>query len=550
MKTTTVKTEVEFVTRLLSDVRSGKLRVPKFQRPFVWNHEKVRRLLDSILKGYPIGSIFVWDTSERFENFDRVGPIRVAIDQPPQPTPVGYLLDGHQRLSTLIGVLTASEAELEASEANGVFRVYFNLQRQEFEHTRRPEIWHFPVRCLIDTNDFIDECERIRREAKDSAVEWIQRAKHLVTIFQNCQVGVTRVFHAEMSEAIEAFTRLNTEGVRMTPEQIFFALSYQEGDLDVAAEVDRIVEDVLASRNYGDISRTALLRVLLAAMEKDIYGAAANWRDIVKNERDTLKAAIGAVRESLEPALDLLAEVGASSQKALPYALQLVMLSEYFRIAKGQPSDQHLEALKRWFWVSSFTGAYMVGSSTRFNAAVDAARGLARGKDVTTDLELDVPALPLPERFHQRAARVRAFFLFLKSLGPIDPTSHEPSHGVLDAGLGDARPIFKNADGAMLLGNRALLGKGFSGDPVTAFRKLADCGADERERILKSHGISEVAWAALLRGDDGQFAATRRLDLVALETEFMKKCQVTPPRTSGAGGHLALTLDPVDDSDT
>jgi len=549
MKTASVKTEVIFVTSLLADLRSGKLRVPKFQRPFVWNHEKVRRLLDSILKGYPIGSIFVWDTSERFENLERVGPIRVAVDQPPEPTPVGYLLDGHQRLSTLIGVLTASESELTENDIGGVFQVYFNLERQEFEHTRLPRPHHFPVRCLIDTGDFLDECERLRREARESAADWILRAKRLVAIFQGCQVGVTRVFHTDMSEAIEAFTRLNTEGVRMTPEQIFFALSYQEGDLNVAAEIDRIGEEVLSPRNYSDISRTALLRVLLAALEKDIYGTAANWRDIVKNERDNLRDAIDAVGRSLGPALDLLRDLGASSQKVLPYALQLVLLSEYFRISNGDVSTDHQSVLRRWFWVTSFSGAFMVGSSTRFNEAVEAARRLARGDDVTAVLDLEVPALALPERFHQRAARVRTFFLFLKSLGPIDPVSLQPIDHTLDAGLVDARPIFRTAESGMLLGNRALLGKNFSGDPVVAFRQLEGRSDAEKGRVLLSHGISEAAWRALTVNDERRFAELRRAHLIEVEIEFMKRQGVAPPRTATATGYNEMPPDPIEDWD-
>lgn len=188
MKTAIVKTEVKFVTDLLAELRNGRLRVPKFQRPFVWNQDKMRRLLDSIVRGYPIGSIFVWETSKRYENLARVGPVTVEVDQPEEPASVGYLLDGHQRLSTLMGTLAASDNEL--TENGSVFRAYYNLKTNEFEHTRRAEIHHFPLWKLMDTNDFLEQCEEIREKAPESAAEWNARARALVGVFQKCAVGL------------------------------------------------------------------------------------------------------------------------------------------------------------------------------------------------------------------------------------------------------------------------------------------------------------------------------------------------------------------------
>ncbi len=56
---TSVKPEVVFVEELLADIRNGQLRIPRFQRPFVWEPRRMRNLFDSIYKSYPIGSLLI-----------------------------------------------------------------------------------------------------------------------------------------------------------------------------------------------------------------------------------------------------------------------------------------------------------------------------------------------------------------------------------------------------------------------------------------------------------------------------------------------------------
>ena len=52
------------VGEILTDVKNGKIGLPDLQRPFVWPDSKVRELLDSMMKGYPIGYIMLWSSPE------------------------------------------------------------------------------------------------------------------------------------------------------------------------------------------------------------------------------------------------------------------------------------------------------------------------------------------------------------------------------------------------------------------------------------------------------------------------------------------------------
>lgn len=89
------------VGNILKDVQTGKIGLPDLQRPFVWGNEKVRDLLDSMLRGYPIGYVMLWDSPS-----DDAGK-RSAIgsNQKVYAVPKSLVIDGQQRLTALLSSL-------------------------------------------------------------------------------------------------------------------------------------------------------------------------------------------------------------------------------------------------------------------------------------------------------------------------------------------------------------------------------------------------------------------------------------------------------------
>ena len=133
---------------LLEDVQRGHIRVPRFQRPFVWTDEQRLELLQSVRDNMPIGSLLVWRTIKfKLASFPRVGPHvipRIAESAP--STGWQYLLDGHQRVSTLLGLLLppnvvtpASDLfdEEEEDEEDIDWDIQYDLLAQEFVFARK-----------------------------------------------------------------------------------------------------------------------------------------------------------------------------------------------------------------------------------------------------------------------------------------------------------------------------------------------------------------------------------------------------------------------------
>jgi uncharacterized protein with ParB-like and HNH nuclease domain len=61
----------------MSDIDKGTIKIPQFQRDFVWNKEKSAKLLDSIVKGYPIGTFILWKTKEELRSLRNIGGLEL-----------------------------------------------------------------------------------------------------------------------------------------------------------------------------------------------------------------------------------------------------------------------------------------------------------------------------------------------------------------------------------------------------------------------------------------------------------------------------------------
>lgn len=113
------------ITKLIERISSGDIRIPAFQRDFVWEPEQVAFLLDSIYKGFPIGTMILWKTDKRLETEKRLGCFE--LPPPKKDYPVNYVLDGQQRLTSLFSVF---QTELNPVSEEWV-DVYFDMSAQE-----------------------------------------------------------------------------------------------------------------------------------------------------------------------------------------------------------------------------------------------------------------------------------------------------------------------------------------------------------------------------------------------------------------------------------
>lgn len=143
---------------LLADVSRGNIKIPAFQREYVWKDEQIMSLLDSIYRGYPVGSLLLWSTKESLKHERNVGGFK--LPETPEDYPVNYLLDGQQRLTTLYGVFN-SDAETAEPDLAKRFDVCFVPTSGSFVHASTPEAaGGINMRVVLDTTKLLPELAR------------------------------------------------------------------------------------------------------------------------------------------------------------------------------------------------------------------------------------------------------------------------------------------------------------------------------------------------------------------------------------------------------
>ena len=532
-KRTEVVPEVIFLGKLVERVAAGKIRVPRFQRAFVWKQPDLSALLDSVLRGFPIGSILVWDTDENIESTPRIGPVEIS------PCPdgmVGYLLDGQQRVSTLAGTLRLTD-DMDAIVDQIDWRVYYDLDEQAFiDHrklTNESDPRYFPVRSLLNTAGFFEACRRILQKVDDErrAQRWLDEADRLSSAFRDYQLPLIHIREADLESAVTVFARLNRTGRKMAADELVSALTYQEGEFHLASMLNEFKAE-LRKKGFGSLDRVFLLRSVLAALGLDIY--AKDWADLMvkPDVRERLPEGFEAATQGIRFALKMLQGLGVTSDRLLPYGLQLVLLGEFHRICP-QPAAGTVELLRRWFWVTSFTGWFGGVNTAQAKRALEEIRNLSKGKSETFNVvDLDMPAQPFPDRFDARSARVRAFLLYLASLRPRSLSGGadlDPGPLLSLLGTDAVGYVWSNPDPPELVSspaNRLFVDEDHVGQALGALAKLDD---EELKRLFPTHGFP-IDCIGRLRNDDRPGLIDARLaTLIDGERAFMVQRRVSLP---------------------
>lgn len=138
------------VEDLLRDVEIGKIGLPDLQRPFVWPDSKVRNLLDSMMKGYPIGYIMLWSSPEDYENTGQIGRNEKIYKQPDD-----LVIDGQQRLTALLASMHGVEIRDKNYSVRRI-RIAFNPLNREFAvwtqaYERNPD-WISAISSVFDAD--------------------------------------------------------------------------------------------------------------------------------------------------------------------------------------------------------------------------------------------------------------------------------------------------------------------------------------------------------------------------------------------------------------
>ncbi|MCK6515199.1 DUF262 domain-containing protein [Myxococcota bacterium] len=327
------------VEDLISRAEKGRLRVPDFQRPLRWTSENVLELFDSIVRGFPIGSLLLW-SKDLPPGVQRFGPVEV---QAPAQREGLLLVDGQQRVTALIGALRHPMK----SPCGGVYSVWVNLKDYSFKVMRTvpTELAWLPLNVLGDRKQLHQWSRTI--QAGVETEELINRAFELEKLIMSYALPAYIVVDAPLDVLKLIFSRVNHAGVALKDSEVFSALFGAEEDQPLA----RLAEELHQNTGFGQLSQDWLLRCVRAVHDPNPR------REFSEKDRPDSKL-INRVLQALTRACDfIITEAEFPHSALLPYRGALIVLARLFDMhARLTPRDSAL--LVRWLWRGALSGVH------------------------------------------------------------------------------------------------------------------------------------------------------------------------------------------------
>lgn len=405
------------IREVLDSVSRGQIRIPAFQRGFVWEPDRVAYLMDSIYKGYPFGSLLFWRTKEKLRAERTLGPFE--LPEPKDDYPVDYVLDGQQRITSVFGVF---QTALTPNPANGWLDIYFDLQAvahaQETQFFALPRAdadptRYFPLKTLFETTAY-------RNATKDFDESTAGRLDEVQARFKEVRIPL-QVFKTEDKAMVAIiFERINRQGVPLDTLQLLSAWTWSE-EFQLQGQFEELSEQ-LAPFGFEDvgIDSNLILRCCSAILKSDASPAALmslNGRTV----RDRFDEVLNGVRGAVDY---LRSNFNVHAFSNLPFPTVLVPLSVFFAASGNKESpitDKQRVTLDRWLWRSAFARRYSSGVLRNLKADIDEMTKLREG---TASVLGDFPVQISPEFFLQNEfgmgnVNTKTFILLLASKGPL-----------------------------------------------------------------------------------------------------------------------------------
>jgi hypothetical protein len=495
------------VQDLLEVVASGRLRIPSFQRGLKWNRMDARLLLESLFRGYPVGTLLLWEAAAPAGEV-RFGSLTLPAPQMPNAL---WVVDGQQRIVSLARTLLAADPDSDD------FALYVDLDAADFvappaigKRRADPSRW-LPMSVVLDAEKLMQwlldhAAAPGSRQRRDTAIQLGRRLREY-------EIPAYIVRSDDQAILRDIFNRINSAGRSLDDSDVFDALNGSRFE-SRPATIPQISSE-LEKLDFGRIEERILHRLLRVLLGLPVVESARS-----DPPRLTDTEAEEAYRRTAATASQIIqflkSDAGIPHYDLLPYKQAFVTLGRFFQL-HPQPSPRSRELLARWIWRGALNGAHQGDTvSTRKVLARILPESEERSVHGMLEMVSGKPsAIPdVADRCNFRFAASKLLALALFSLEPRDLiTGNRLAAGQLMSQVQsghDSSPllqIFPVRAGKVEEALQSAANRLIQPPHQRGVRRLL-AGIDD-SRLLLSHGISAAARQALDDGDSAAFLKLR-----------------------------------------
>ncbi len=513
--------DVQHLPTLFRRIQQGEIRVPAFQRGFVWREAQVIELLESVYRGFPIGSLLFWRVEEELLRVEH----KVTFPFPNVPIryPSKFLLDGLQRLTTLYGVF-----HWPKPDELGRYNMIFDLDNEEFRlfdgKVQPTRTIH--LSSLFSPRDFL-EAQRTLSSEVDAEI-LMEKAIKLHSIFQEYMIPTVTIENRSVADVVSIFERVNSTGTRLNAVDFMRAVTWSES-FDLNTELKKVYDE-FAQKGFT-VKNETLVKTL--AIIDGLDPTPSSMLELRQIPPAKLHETMQRLKQRVEEArLFLLEHFAMRSYAYLPYEGQLLALVKFLDISTTTQTQATGEMVK-WIWATSFNEELRGKPDHFVTRILDRVADLVAGNAsaLTTRLNLNTDDL-IERRFIRGKALSAAFVcLFAKKearsifTGKVIPSAlymrDFATHNFdgliavdsLGHVLGKTFPSRKLFASTCLFMDEELM----ANEHLDLIQKIQLCRSVHKadsESILASQFINQRAADAALSGDISLFLKHRAIDLL------------------------------------
>lgn len=425
-----VETAEKNVAALVGQVSSGEIKLPEIQRAFVWKPTQVAKLVESLYRGYPSGSLLFWRTLESPETR------AVAMGAPvakPATLPL-YLLDGQQRLTALHRVMN------DHPEAQIVFNVETEAFQNQNAATRQDPRWVKVYDLIAPDADMFavkEQLDHLKLETSSAAVgQRLQKLAKIRDYFYHMEI-ITELPYEEVAQI---FVRVNSGGRALKTTDLALATLSARWP-GVLAKLEKEA-DHWRERGYGDLDVTFLTRALTGAVLGRGLSAWSHSRLAAATD-DELNHGWETVTHGLKDLVPLLKNnIKITHSSLLPSVVALLPLVILLGERPNVPLDtETANGILYWFLVATIRNRYSGSTDTVLGQDIPAARDADPVKKLLGNLNLAGAQIEVTEA--SLAGRTTASpYFFLSFLVAKECEAKDWFHGtVIDLGGEDGHKL-------------------------------------------------------------------------------------------------------------
>ena len=403
------------IAELLQKIESGEIALPDLQRPFVWEDAKVRNLLDSMNKGFPVGYVMLWDFPDDYDAKSRSSVIGKAGSRSVR----SLLIDGQQRLTALMSAMDGILVK-DKDYRDRRIRISFNpiAKTDDEKQIGRFEVW---TSATEKDPEWVSDISEVFKLASDNpttgtfmfcqayyaAVNASHEKKGLALLtteeqaviynninrllsLKNYNLPVVSIDRTASEEDVaEIFVRVNS-GAQKLLEKNFIETLLAVYDNDIHWKISQFCESARVPKDksaYNHIIKPEPSHLIRAAVALGFGRARLKYAYMLMRGRDltTGKTTKNKQEENLKnfrdamgkvmnlnnwheflnffPAAGYINETLISSDNAVIYSYALYLLGKY---KFGVPASKLRRALTRYIFTVTVNATYSGSSETMF----------------------------------------------------------------------------------------------------------------------------------------------------------------------------------------